>query len=232
MRRLTRNYVNRCTSISRSGRPEALPWCPRRTPRPFFQRPELHEGFSSGASEAHESRQKERPGVCLLSSQSLRCTYYAISYKHRVVCFLLSHVNATPLEAVRIGLLDTIATISDKSRLQILLPTFEQLTSGAAQDQTSISEGLATRIMSTFDAAVAPYLNDNVAAWDTFVLVIRKYLSSGVYLSLFSVLSAVLTSMQNLPFRHSRHCHVASKEVCLPLLTSSVRRPFVKSCWK
>lgn len=110
---------------------------------------------------------------------SLQCTDNVIRYKHRVVCFLLSHANATPLQAMQIGLLDTIATISDKSRLQILLPTFEALTSKAAQDQTNVSEGLSTRLMSTFDASAAAYLNDNAGAWDMFILVIRRYLSSG-----------------------------------------------------
>jgi len=96
------------------------------------------------------------------------------SYKHRIICYLLSHTNALSCEEVQNALLKSTATILNKAKVQILLPTLrtvaEKASSAApANIFTSTSEDLTTRLLSCFDSAATPYLNDTPTAWAIFL---------------------------------------------------------------
>ena len=120
----------------------------------------------------------------LLDLQMLPFTYNDVSYKYRVVCYLLSHINACSSEFAQTKLLNSIAAIPNKAKSQILLPTIQTLTEKAASIQpadifATSSERLTIQLLSSFDVAAAGHLNDNPSAWNLFLLVIRTYLRSG-----------------------------------------------------
>ncbi|KDR78387.1 hypothetical protein GALMADRAFT_245550 [Galerina marginata CBS 339.88] len=105
-------------------------------------------------------------------------------YKHRVICYLLSHVNALSSETMQNYLLKSIATITNKARVQIILPTIQSLVERVSSTQptnsfASASEEFTTRILSCYDSTAVGYLNENAVAWDTFVQLIRTYFRSG-----------------------------------------------------
>ena len=106
------------------------------------------------------------------------------SYKHRIICYLLSHTNALSCEEVQNALLKSTATIMNKAKAQILLPTLrtvaEKASSAApANIFSSTSKDLTTQLLSCFDSAAAPYLNDTPAAWAIFLQTIRTYFRPG-----------------------------------------------------
>lgn len=106
-----------------------------------------------------------------------------ISYKHRVVCYLLSHINACSTEFAQTRLLNCIVAIPHKAKSQILLPTIQALTEKATATQSAhifatSSENLTIQLLSCFDAAAA-HLNENPSAWNLFLLAIRTYFRSG-----------------------------------------------------
>ena len=113
------------------------------------------------------------------------------SYKHRIICYLLSHINALSYEEIQTALLKSIATIVNKAKVQILLPTLqtvaEKASSAAPADTfASTSEDLTMQLLSCFDSAAAPYLNDTPVAWATFLQSIRTYFRPGSFLPLNS----------------------------------------------
>lgn len=125
----------------------------------------------------------------LFSFQTFPFTYNDVSYKHGVVCYLLSHINACSSEFARITLLDSIATIPNKAKTRILLPTIQAVTEKATSTQpeeifVASSEKLTIQLLFTFDVTAAASLNDDSSVWNLFLLVVRTYLRSGETLSL------------------------------------------------
>jgi U3 small nucleolar RNA-associated protein 10 len=144
-----------------------------------------------------------------------------ISYKHRIVCYLLSHINACASEFVQTRLLNCIAAIPDKAKSQILLPTIQALTEKAAATQpadifAASSENLTIQLLSCFDAA-ADHLNENPSAWNLFLFAIRTYLRSGGTISstlCFSSLSLFIYLPQKHRSRLNKHLYMSFRVVC------------------
>lgn len=106
-----------------------------------------------------------------------------ISYKHRIVCYLLSHINACSSEFAQTRLLSIVAAIPNKAKSQILLPAIQVLTEKATATQpadifAASPEKLTIQLLSCFDAS-AVHLNENISAWNLFLLAIRTYLRNG-----------------------------------------------------
>ena len=128
------------------------------------------------------------------------------SYKHHVVCFLLSHINACSSEFAQTRLLNSIATIPNKAKSQILLPTIQALAEKATSTQpadifVASSEILTIHLLSCFDVTAAALLNENHSAWNIFLLVVRTYLRSGGTVSSSISFSSLSTY---LPQEHPR----------------------------
>ena len=139
-------------------------------------------------------------------------TNNGISYKHHVVCYLLSHINACSSEFVQTRLLNCIAAIPHKAKSQILLPTIQALAEKAAATQptdifTASSENLTVQLLSCFDAGAA-HLNENSSAWNLFLLVIRTYLRSG------GIISSTLGFFSLSLFIYLRNAAVGSTSTC------------------
>ncbi|KAG5718058.1 U3 small nucleolar RNA-associated protein 10, partial [Termitomyces sp. T112] len=95
-----------------------------------------------------------------------------LEYKHRVLCFIVSHVNALALPAAQIVLLRSIESISDSAKAEILLPTIKSLLASKKSD--AILRDLTDLVMPCFDASVAKDLNEEKSAlWDAYVSVVR-----------------------------------------------------------
>ncbi|KAF8154101.1 hypothetical protein B0H34DRAFT_800000 [Crassisporium funariophilum] len=104
-------------------------------------------------------------------------------YKHRVVCYILSHINAFCLETAQSALLKLVVTIQDKAKIQILLPTIHALSEKASLAEpanifASASEELTTLMLSCFDATAASHLKD-ADSWNVFIKVVRTYFRAG-----------------------------------------------------
>ncbi|KAJ7456907.1 hypothetical protein FB451DRAFT_1275210 [Mycena latifolia] len=102
-------------------------------------------------------------------------------YKHRVLCYLLSHVQVLSLVSARIALLRSIGDISDKSKTEVLLPALVALN----QDDKSMvpdspAEQFASLLVASFDLSASPALNDPKGSlWGVFISVLQHYLKPG-----------------------------------------------------
>jgi hypothetical protein len=153
-----------------------------------------------------------------------------ISYKHHVVCYLLSHINACSSEFAQTRLLNCIAAIPNKAKSQILLPTIQALTERATATQpadifATSSENLTIQLLSCFDAAAA-HLNDNPFAWNFFLSAIRTYLRSGGTISSISCFSSLSL------FIYLRNAAVGSTGTCTcrPGWFVLIFKPTTKNC--
>ena len=100
------------------------------------------------------------------------------------ICYLLFRNNALSCEEVQNALPTSTATIMNKAKVQILLPTLRTVaekTSSAAPANifSSTSEDSTTQLLSCFDSAAAPYLNGTPAAWAIFLQATRTYFPRG-----------------------------------------------------
>jgi U3 small nucleolar RNA-associated protein 10 len=104
-------------------------------------------------------------------------------YKHRVLCYLLSHINALNIPNAQIALLKAIEAISDGAKAHVLLPTIHILLSPsalAANENNSQLTELSDLVISCFDVSTAKDLNNEQdMLWDTFVAVLRVVFRSG-----------------------------------------------------
>ena len=101
-----------------------------------------------------------------------------------MTCYLLSHINGLTSESAQIILLKTIATITNKAKYQMILPTVQSIVEKAsavppAFGHEPASESLVINILACFDTSAAEYLNETATGWDVFLQLIRTYLRSG-----------------------------------------------------
>ena len=113
-------------------------------------------------------------------------TLYACRYKIRVLCYLLSHVDATSSPDAQLAILRSIRDVSDQVKAQILLPVMQML----VQDSPS-KEKLAARygsrleeftslLLSSFDQSISDSLNEpDCNLWPIFILSLEHCFRSG-----------------------------------------------------
>ncbi|PPQ90282.1 hypothetical protein CVT25_013107 [Psilocybe cyanescens] len=105
-------------------------------------------------------------------------------YKHRIVCYLLSHINALSSETVQNSLLKSIATVTNKAKIQILSPTIQTVVGSVSSVEatdtfSTYSEEFLTRLLSCYDSGASTYLNETANAWDTFSQLLHTFFRSG-----------------------------------------------------
>ncbi|CDO68790.1 hypothetical protein BN946_scf184989.g56 [Trametes cinnabarina] len=84
-------------------------------------------------------------------------------YKQRILCYLLSHVNACPLPNVKVALLRCLDGVSNEAKVQVLLPTIEGLLTEQVEDnvlQSDVYQDLTTYTAAAFDVSAASDIND------------------------------------------------------------------------
>lgn len=94
-------------------------------------------------------------------------------YKKRVLCYLLSHVNALVSQSMQIALLQSVGSVTDKAKLQLLLPTVQKLLLPNQEQR----EDLLLELLRSFNESAARELNDtNKPFWKVYTDLLRHYL--------------------------------------------------------
>jgi U3 small nucleolar RNA-associated protein 10 len=112
---------------------------------------------------------------------------YFYRYKRRILCYLLSHVKACCRPIVKLGLLQSLKEVSDRSKIEILLSTAEDAfrdppPSTLVSQFGPLFDGFVALLVSSFDYSAAKALNDSAgASWLVFSTLMRKSFSSGIY---------------------------------------------------
>ncbi|KAJ8075131.1 snoRNA-binding rRNA-processing protein utp10 [Marasmius tenuissimus] len=122
--------------------------------------------------DSHYVRVFHKDNLARSSSDSKKET----SYKHRVLCYLLSHIRALTEASAQFTLLDIIQDVSDKSKVEMLLPMAQQITliiGAGSNSYGSYLREIAKLVASAFDVSVTAELNEKPAVWDTFVQVVN-----------------------------------------------------------
>lgn len=107
-------------------------------------------------------------------------------YKRRVLSFLLSHINALSSQGPQTTLLKSLEAVTDKSKVEVLLPTIQSLASSLSSSRpedalSSYSQDLTMCLLAVFNTSSAKDLNDtNKTVWKTFTSLIRSYFRSGM----------------------------------------------------
>ncbi|CCM00706.1 uncharacterized protein FIBRA_02746 [Fibroporia radiculosa] len=115
-------------------------------------------------------------------------------YKRRILCYLLSHVNACNLPIAKQLLLKSLETTTSEVKCEMLLPTIESMfdkTLMVTELETAVSQALelATLIVSSFDASAVANLNDiSRNTWSIYERTLRVCFSSKNMDSLRSIL--------------------------------------------
>ncbi|KAI8990419.1 armadillo-type protein [Trametes punicea] len=104
-------------------------------------------------------------------------------YKQRILCYLLSHVNACPLPQMKFALLKSLDGVSNEAKARVLMPTIETLASEQATRDLppgGIMEDLVVYAVSAFDSTAAADLNnDGKTAWAVYDKLLTKALKDG-----------------------------------------------------
>ena len=106
----------------------------------------------------------------------------ALSFKHRVICYLVSHAVACPLPQVRAGILKSLKDVPDPSKASMLIPVLKQSfeTPGKVTIPVTADQDYFVAIARAFDKSTAKALNDEKGAlWGTFVEVLRVCFTQG-----------------------------------------------------
>src|SRR5882757_2163031 len=107
--------------------------------------------------------QRKIPGVCRFL-ECLQNPLTTLSFKHRVICYLVSHAVTCPLPQVRATILKSLRDVPDASKASMLIPVFKQVFEAPGQASTSTDQELFTTIAHTFDKNAAKALNDKEGA--------------------------------------------------------------------
>ncbi|KAG5637085.1 hypothetical protein H0H81_005818 [Sphagnurus paluster] len=95
-------------------------------------------------------------------------------YKHRILCFIMSHINAIDIAMVQISLLKSVEVISDSTKVQILLPTIKSLVQSINGEKTPVAQELIDLLVSSFDTSAAKDLDlEQGEMWTVFKSVVR-----------------------------------------------------------
>ena len=101
-------------------------------------------------------------------------------YKHRVLCFFVSHINAFTLPVAQIALLKLIVAIPDDAKVHNLLPTIKALLAYSSDTLDATTQELSTLIISCFDASVAKDLDDaGGKVWSIYVSLLNWAFAPG-----------------------------------------------------
>ncbi|KAG7098539.1 hypothetical protein E1B28_000475 [Marasmius oreades] len=117
------------------------------------------------------------------------------NYRHRVLCYILSHITASTEASAQLTLLSTIQDVSDKSKVEALLPIIQQITSiseSASRHFGSYRDEIVRLTTSAFDTSVTDELNEKPLLWDTYLAIVQTSVKTA---SMREVITARITSI-------------------------------------
>lgn len=124
--------------------------------------------------------QRRIPGMCkgALFSDDLDIVP---RFKHRVICYLISHAVACHLPQVRDSILRSLKDAPNVSKASMLIPVFREVfeTSQGVTIPATVDQGFLVALVRAFDKNAARSLNDEEALWKIFTEVLRACLTNG-----------------------------------------------------
>ncbi|KAK7688534.1 hypothetical protein QCA50_008072 [Cerrena zonata] len=105
-------------------------------------------------------------------------------YKKRTLCYLLSHVSACGLPALKLSLLKSVSEISNAVKSRMLIPSIQSLSDDKLAARVSdrfrdIYEEYALLLASSFDTSAAEGLNESEGdSWTTYVQLLQYFFRS------------------------------------------------------
>jgi len=130
----------------------------------------------------HKSDSKKDSGCVQTLGSTDNFVDNTISFKHRVICYLVSHAVACPLSQVRAGILKSLKDVPDPSKASMLIPVLKQsfMAPGKVTIPVTVDQDYFVAIARAFDKGTAKALNDEKGAlWEIFVEVLRVCLTQG-----------------------------------------------------
>lgn len=101
-------------------------------------------------------------------------------YKKRILCYIMSHVNACGLPSLKVSLLKSVAEVSSSVKSQMLMDTIQSVGPTTASAFGPLYEEFSVLLISVFDASAADSLNDTSGtAWITYQDTLRHFFQSG-----------------------------------------------------
>ncbi|OSX58041.1 hypothetical protein POSPLADRAFT_1154787 [Postia placenta MAD-698-R-SB12] len=98
-------------------------------------------------------------------------------YKQRIMCYLLSHVNACQLPDFKLSLLKSVELTSSEVKARMLLPTVQEHMDGSHQSPDSQAQAVLPIVMSSFDDSSVADLNDtSKSTWAIYEQIVQAAL--------------------------------------------------------
>ena len=104
------------------------------------------------------------------------------SFKHRVICYLVSHAVACHLPHIRASILKSLRDVPDVSKASMLISVFKECFEGSegVTILTTVDQEFLEALVRAFDKNSAKDLNDKEGAlWQIFTKVLRACLIKG-----------------------------------------------------
>lgn len=152
-----------------------------------------------------------------------------------MLCYLLSHVNSCPLLSVKVALLQSLDSVSNEVKAQILMPTIEGLISEQrVQDVAAakVYQDLVTYAVSAFDASATADINDQEkTTWTVYEEVLLTSLRDGMAISIIWSARVFKPQYDQVTGNGlAQHYFIACNTACLSSYLSSGRCSFAKAC--
>ena len=128
----------------------------------------------------HKSDSKKDSGCVFTLDFFDNFTNETLSFKHRVICYLVSHAVACPLLQVRTSILKSLRDVPDESKALMLIPVYKQSFGTPEKVGAPADQEYFVALARAIDKNAAKALNDKEGSlWQVFVEVLRACLTRG-----------------------------------------------------
>ena len=111
--------------------------------------------------------------MCFLNSY-----LWLFRVRQRIICYLLSHVLSCPIVDLKLAILRSLRKVSDRIKLQMLLPVITELQISDKETDSDEADQLHELMLCSFDSSTAKDLcsEEDIRPWTTFVHVLKACL--------------------------------------------------------
>lgn len=109
------------------------------------------------------------------------------SYKQRIICYLLSHVNCCDLLSLKLPLLHSLEAVISPAKSQMLFPTVERLINANVMfpwlaGSDAASDQFICLVLACLDATAIDTLNERSGKpWSVYQRIIQYFFRSGSF---------------------------------------------------
>jgi len=135
--------------------------------------------FTNNTSRNTSRTQRKIPGA-FTSDFFDNFTDETLSFKHRVICYLVSHAVACPLPQVRTSILKSLRDVPDESKASMLIPVYKQSFGTSEKVGACADQEYFVALARAIDKNAAKMLNNKEGPlWQVFVEVLQACLTWG-----------------------------------------------------